>query len=317
MTSEASYISNPYATIGTNNTPPPIPGPSGTRRTPSKPPGLKLVDAAQVQREASFLLPLLNFVPMAKEYFETAQQLASSLLTAANALRLSISLEHSAFMWDCEKKHDQARALARQAIRDVYSSTDGLDDDEFADASALVQALGGIIRRGSQDPTPRQSKVSASDEPSLPTVPATLASRSLPPTRAGLPLRNRINSPPQQRSFTRTPERLSTVQEDPSQETSETAPTTLSPPASRASNRSRARSRRASSASNGEEKAAKRRALEQAEEIYRRNTGRSRAESTPSPNKTERAAAGSTEHGSRVNSRQNTPPDGYVRKSDQ
>lgn len=299
MTSDASYVTNPYA-AGPSRSPPP----ADARRIPSRPPGLHPVSVAPAQAAASFLLPPLNFVPMAGEHFDATQQLASQLLPASHALRLSVALEHAAFVWDCGREHDRARRLARRAITDVYASPDGLDDDEFADASALVQALGGIVRRASADSTPRSAAPSprrdppsphSPPQPQRPRVPHTAVDRAIavsPPTASrrgassthaisGRGPATALDSPPNARSATHTPERLSTVPEDPSQETSETtAPTTLSPPTSRLSSRGpgggggggSGRQRRGSEASVGSDKAAKRRAVERAEELYRRDS---------------------------------------------
>lgn len=152
MVSKASYVTNPYAS---GQTPPPdLFLPNEARRTPTRPPGLPPITIAASQAAATFLLPPLNFLPMVREHFTTAQHLASSLLSPTHALRLSVALEHAAFLWDCAKEHDRARKLARRTIKDVYSSSNGLDDDEFANASALVQALGGIVKRGSNESTP-------------------------------------------------------------------------------------------------------------------------------------------------------------------
>ncbi|EME50179.1 hypothetical protein DOTSEDRAFT_104044, partial [Dothistroma septosporum NZE10] len=159
MTSDGSYVTNPFLT----QTPPPANlattrgGLSDVGRTPTRPPGLVPIKISPTQAAASFLLPPLNFVPMAKEHFGMAQHLATSLLPPTHALRLSVAFEHTAFLWDCAKEQDRARKLAKRAIKDVYSSADGLDDEEFADASTLVSGLGAIVRRGSTDSTPRQS----------------------------------------------------------------------------------------------------------------------------------------------------------------
>lgn len=312
MTSDASYITNPYA-VGPAQTPPPAgpppPIPVEARRTPTRPPGLAPINIPATQAAASFLLPPLNFVPMAREHFETAQHLANSLLAPAHALRLSVSLEHAAFLWDCCKEHDRARKQARKTIREVYASTEGLDDDEFADASTLVQALGGIVRRGSTDSTPRPSNQQlASSRPHPPAMPAvpridrTIAV-SPPSTKTSSPgnKRSRTESPTQMRVINRTPDRLSTVPEVPSAEASEAPTVTLSPPVSRlSSSRSRPSQRRTTSrtSSTSTDKASKRRAVEAAEEIYRR--------------KSERSARSDV---SGANSRQATPPEGYVRLS--
>lgn len=330
MTSDASYITNPYAS-------PPSPPPEGpvpplppeARKTPTHPPGLTPIKISSPQAAASYLLPPLNFVPMTREHFVITQQLAQDLLPPAHALRLSVSLEHSAFLWDCDKEPEQARQLARDTIKAVYASKEGLDDDEFADAAALVQALGGIVKRGSTESSPkagigntniparkplpnppkskRQQQSSSVRSPpprpprtGVPPIDRTIAVSppSTKRSRASPPSRTATASPSHNpRSIGRTSDRLSTVPEDPSQEASDrdtTAPTTVTPPISRLSSRSNpSKARRPSSSTSGiSDKAAKRRAVEAAEELYRRNSVKS--------------AAGS--------SRQTTPVEGYVRR---
>ncbi|KXT06511.1 hypothetical protein AC578_6055 [Pseudocercospora eumusae] len=283
--SDVSFVTNPYA-VGTGQTPPPglaiLPPAEGARRTPSRPPGLAPIKIGAAQSAASFLLPPLNFVPMAKEHFEMAQALAMKLLSTTHALRLSVSLEHSAFLWDCAKDHDRARRLARRTIKEVYSSQEGLDDDEFADASALVQALGGIVRRGSAESTPRPgaSAVTSPTSPNrrTPRQPPAV-SKVIDRTIAVSPQQRR-NSPQQHRQasniahqshipriFMRTPERLSTVPEA-EVESTDAGRTTLSPPVSRLSSRSRQR-RTSSVTSAASDKASKRKLVEQAEEKLR------------------------------------------------
>lgn len=293
MMSDSSYVTNPYA--GPAQTPPPAgpppPIPVGARRTPTRPPGLTPINISPTQAAASFLLPPLNFVPMASEHFETAQHLANSLLSPSHALRLSVALEHAAFLWDCEKEYDRARRLARRTIKELYSSTEGLDDDEFADASTLVQALGGVVRR-SADGTMRQPSTEQFVSPKQQLAPAPLIDRTIAvsPTNRGA----RTQPATQRSSFVRTPDRLSTVPEVESTEATSEAPTlaALSPPVSRLSNRSKPR--RTSSAS---DKAAKRRIVEQAEELYRRDSASNKSNVSGS------------------HSRQATPPEGYVRRS--
>jgi hypothetical protein len=347
MTSDASYITNPFAGPAATPPPPgpPPPIPSDSRRTPTWPPGLAPINISPARAAASFLLPPLNFVPMAREHFETAQQLAVSLLSPTNALRLSVSLDHAAFLWECEKEHDRARKLARKTIKEVYSSTEGLDDDEFGDASILVQALGGIVKRSSNDAAVRQPSREqlATTRPPIqqqqPTLPrqAPRIDRTIavsPPTNRGARTASHppMQTQPQQQrsSIMRTPERLSTVPEVDSQHSSEsqTLTTGMSPPVSHLSSRSQGVGQRrpSSSASNQEAKAAKRRAVEQAEEIYlckngnegttsvRSNrSGRSRngASSSGGGGGDGRRGSGSDGRGSR----QSTPPESYVSHS--
>ncbi|KXT16321.1 hypothetical protein AC579_3745 [Pseudocercospora musae] len=292
MQSDVSFVTNPYA-VGTGQTPPPglptLPPAEGARRTPSRPPGLAPIHIGAAQSAASFLLPPLNFVPMAKEHFETAQALATNLLSTTHALRLSVSLEHSAFLWDCAKNHDRARKLARRTIKEVYSSQEGLDDDEFEDASALVQALGGIVRRGSAESTPRPgaSAVTSPTSPNQRTPRQAPAVSRVPIDRTIAVSPQQQRGPPQRhgqasniahqshipRIFMRTPERLSTVPEAEG-ELTDAGQTTLSPPVSRLSSRSRQR-RTSSVTSAASDKASKRKLVEQAEEEKVRERQRS------------------------------------------
>ena len=156
MTSEVSYITNPYANEGPAQTPPPsypvppIPTGTPTRRTLTRPPGLNVPSKIQGSppSSANFLLPPLNFVPAATAYFSTATLLARDLLSGSDPLRLSVALEHSAFLWDCARDFDGARKRSKHAIRAVYAATEGMNDSEFQDAAMLVQALGHIAQRG-------------------------------------------------------------------------------------------------------------------------------------------------------------------------
>jgi hypothetical protein len=237
---------------------------------------------------------------MAREHFEATQHLATTLLPPAHALRLSVTLEHAAFLWDCQKEHELARSLAARTIKEVYTSSEGLDDDEFADAATIVQALGGIVKRGSNESSPKlntnkNTKTQTSNPqppPSLPKIDRTIALSPPSTSTANTPRQSNPSASPfdYHRS---TSDRLSTVPEDPSQEASErendrattTAPTTISPPASRHSSRMSGKT----GVSAQTDKAAKRRMLEAAEqELYRR-----RSQS--------------------ANSRQTTPVEGYVR----
>ncbi|EME88886.1 uncharacterized protein MYCFIDRAFT_209922 [Pseudocercospora fijiensis CIRAD86] len=360
MQSDVSFVTNPYA-VGTGQTPPPgsaiLPHAQqeGARRTPSRPPGLAPINIGAARSAASFLLPPLNFVPMAKEHFETAQVLATNLLSTTHALRLSVSLEHSAFLWDCAKDHDRARRLARRTIKEVYSSQEGLDDDEFADASALVQALGGIVRRGSAESTPRPgaSAVTSPTSPNQRTPrQAPAASSVVPPIDRTIAVspQQRRNSPQQYRQasniahqshipriFMRTPERLSTVPEA-EVESTDAGRTTLSPPVSRLSSRSRQR-RASSVTSAASDKASKRKLVEQAEDQVRqrqRSTSNASQASASSSRKgngrsTEDIATRGSRQGSPAqsnnsrqgrgtegnsHSRQPTPTEGYVRPRD-
>ncbi|KAF2995902.1 hypothetical protein E8E13_004995 [Curvularia kusanoi] len=154
IVSETSFVTNPYAAGGPVGTP--SPGP-----TINAPPGLNPVPIPQ---PSSFLLPPLNFVPLATGYFNTASQYAMSFLPGSHPLRLSVALEHSAFLWDCVHDQDGSRRVARRAIKDVYRAQEAMNDSEFEDAAELVAVLGRMMKRKSFETTPRMGGV-ASPEP--------------------------------------------------------------------------------------------------------------------------------------------------------
>ncbi|EMD00901.1 hypothetical protein BAUCODRAFT_188244 [Baudoinia panamericana UAMH 10762] len=300
--SDASYITNLWA--GPARTPPPLgpppPTPPGARRTPRRPPGLTSIDLSASQAAEIPLHSPRDFVPTARSNFDTVQHLATSLLAPTHALRLSVSLEHCAFLWECEKEYDGAVRLARRTIKQVYDSTEGLDDEEFTDASLIVQALAGIVRRGKNGvartpsrelpPTSKQQTVSHTRGP----VDRTIA---VSPTNRGA----RIQSPAQRGSIMRTPERLSTVPEVESIDATSESQTlaALSPPVSRLSSRSR--QGRTSSASAASDKPSKRRVVEQAEELFRRNSSSNQSSGARSRQATphEEGLSGAANHPSR------------------
>ncbi|KAF2120821.1 hypothetical protein BDV96DRAFT_461071, partial [Lophiotrema nucula] len=144
ITSETSFLTNPYAAGGPVATP--SPGPI------IAPPGLNPIPIPQ---PSSFILPPLNFVPLAGGYFTTATAYATAFLPGSHPLRLSVALEHSAFLWDCLHDHEGSRRMARRAIKDVYRAQEAMDDHEFEDAAELVGILGRMMKRKSWEGTPR------------------------------------------------------------------------------------------------------------------------------------------------------------------
>ncbi|KAI4929182.1 hypothetical protein J4E86_011762 [Alternaria arbusti] len=172
IVSETSFVTNPYAAGGPVGTP--SPGP-----TINAPPGLNPVPIPQ---PSSFILPPLNFVPLASGYFTTATQYATSFLPGSHPLRLSVALEHSAFLWDCVHDHDASRRVARRAIKDVYRAQEAMDDTEFEDAAELVGILGRMMKRKSWEGTPRVGGM-ASPEPVAQNTPQAAGGRPEPATK--------------------------------------------------------------------------------------------------------------------------------------
>ena len=153
IVSETSFVTNPYAAGGPVGTP--SPGPPLLA-----PPGLNPIPIPQ---PSSFILPPLNFIPLASGYFTTATSYATQFLPGSHPLRLSVALEHSAFLWDCVHDHDASRRVARRAIKDVYRAQEAMDDTEFEDAAELVGILGRMMKRKSWEGTPRAGGMSSPD----------------------------------------------------------------------------------------------------------------------------------------------------------
>jgi hypothetical protein len=108
-----------------------------------------------IPQPSSFILPPLNFIPLAGGYFTTATMYATNFLPGSHPLRLSVALEHSAFLWDCVHDHEGSRRLARRAIKDVYRAQEAMEDSEFEAAAELVGILGRMMKRKSWEGTPR------------------------------------------------------------------------------------------------------------------------------------------------------------------
>lgn len=96
----------------------------------------------------AFLLPAVDYLPQAHQYFEDASRLADEHLWGSHSLRLSIKTEYSAFLYDCVHDEDASRKLARQTINEVYEATEGIDNEMFGDACQLVTVLGRMMKRG-------------------------------------------------------------------------------------------------------------------------------------------------------------------------
>jgi hypothetical protein len=145
ITSEASFLTNPYAGMQPGTTPPP-------GLTPSMPPGFAPIPP----KPSAFLLPAIDFVPNTATYFRAASNIATLLLPGAHPLRLSVAIEHAAFLWDCVHDHDGSRSLARRAIRSLRDGEDaGISDEQYDDAADMVGVLGRMMKRKSWEGTPK------------------------------------------------------------------------------------------------------------------------------------------------------------------
>lgn len=151
ITSDASFLTNPYQGVQPGTTPPP-------GLTPMMPPGFAPIPP----KPSAFLLPAIDFVPNTATYFRAASNIATLLLPGAHPLRLSVAIEHAAFLWDCVHDHDGSRSLARRAIRSLRDGEDaGITDEQYDDAADMVGVLGRMMKRKSWEGTPKPGSTSA------------------------------------------------------------------------------------------------------------------------------------------------------------
>ncbi|OTB06177.1 hypothetical protein M426DRAFT_55804 [Hypoxylon sp. CI-4A] len=115
---------------------------------PAPPPGFEAQAGLPPRSAASFLLPSVNYLPTAHQYFRDACALADSLLWGSHSLRLSVKTEYAAFLYECAQDRDASRRLAKDTIAEVYEASEGMDDDMFNDACELVTVLGKMMKRG-------------------------------------------------------------------------------------------------------------------------------------------------------------------------
>ncbi|KAI1326825.1 14-3-3 protein [Xylariaceae sp. FL0255] len=107
----------------------------------------------------AFLLPSVDYIPTAHQYFKDAVELADTLLWGSHSLRLSVKTEYSAFLYECLHDQEGSRQLAKKTIAEVYDASEGMDDDMFTDACELVTVLAKMMKRGLQsNTTPRSNR---------------------------------------------------------------------------------------------------------------------------------------------------------------
>lgn len=97
---------------------------------------------------AAFLVPSVDYLPTAHQYFKEAVALADGLLWGSHSLRLSVKTEYAAFLYECVHDQEGSRKLAKDTIAEVYEASEGMDDDMFTDACELVTVLGKMMKRG-------------------------------------------------------------------------------------------------------------------------------------------------------------------------
>jgi hypothetical protein len=174
ITSDASFLTNPYAGMQ--------PGTSSPGITPQLPPGLAPIPP----KPSAFLLPAIDFIPLTSAHFRAATITATACLPGAHPLRLSVAIEHAAFLWDCVHDHEGARTISRRAIRALQEGEedDNVTDEAYDDAVEMVGQLGRTMRKKSWEGTPRTGADSTPSIRNPSPAPPKKVSPPLPPFAA-------------------------------------------------------------------------------------------------------------------------------------
>lgn len=147
----------------------------------SLPPGLAPISVPKPS--ASFLLPAMNYIPLASSCFSRASVLCDTLLSGSHPLRLSVKIEYSAYVYDCLHDGETSRNIAKQAISDVYNAQEGMDDEMFEDAAQLVSILVKFTTRGlGSSGTSSTPRVGSAGTPETPRMTAKGTAGSTPNT---------------------------------------------------------------------------------------------------------------------------------------
>jgi len=166
VTSDMSYITNPFVAEYPALSPPPtgplppIPTTGSTpqgRRSSLRQAGFGSHSDYSAASSANYIMPPRNFVPSANQFFEETARLARSLLPGSNPLRLSVYLEFCIFKWDCGKDFKAARSLASQAFKKALEDEEFITEADFADAREIMASLQSIADRteGSSRTSPK------------------------------------------------------------------------------------------------------------------------------------------------------------------
>ncbi|KAI9670686.1 MAG: hypothetical protein M1831_005906 [Alyxoria varia] len=132
----------------------------------SPPPGFEGNTPPRAPKFAEILLPSRDFRRMTNAAFSEASALAAQHLSGSNPLRLCISLEYCAFLYDCLYDDGGCNRVARIAIRKTFTAEESMNDHDFDDASSIVGTLGRFMRRKRDEPTPKFGAASP-DNPAL------------------------------------------------------------------------------------------------------------------------------------------------------
>ena len=145
---------------------------------------------------ASFLVPALDYRPLALACFEEASRLAERHLWGSHPLRLSVKVEFSAYLYDCMHERESSRQLAKTTIAEVYNAQEGMDDDMFEDAAELVGILGRMMKRGlGSDKSSSTPGVGSSGTPGRRGSNGTSVKKQTPPRTSGGSARVALPSP--------------------------------------------------------------------------------------------------------------------------
>ncbi|KEQ79747.1 hypothetical protein M438DRAFT_240743, partial [Aureobasidium pullulans EXF-150] len=99
------------------------------RTTPARPPGLgmdRIIDYDPPVCASAFLMPIMDYTPDTKLYFESASRRAKRLMPPSHVISLSVAHAHSEFLYECLGDYYGAMDVIKDAIRAAIEDDPGV-----------------------------------------------------------------------------------------------------------------------------------------------------------------------------------------------
>ncbi|THW34868.1 hypothetical protein D6C90_05102 [Aureobasidium pullulans] len=99
------------------------------RTTPARPPGLgmdRIIDYDPPVCASAFLMPIMDYTPNTKLYFESASRRAKRLMPPSHVISLSVAHAHSEFLYECLGDYYGAMDVIKDAIRAAIEDDPGV-----------------------------------------------------------------------------------------------------------------------------------------------------------------------------------------------
>lgn len=99
----------------------------------------------------------------AKEYYQTAMDIAKEALAETHPTRLGLALNFSVCHYEILKDQEEACKLAKQAFDDAIAKLDSLDESSYKDSTLIMQLLRDNLTLWTTEPDPENAEDGAEE----------------------------------------------------------------------------------------------------------------------------------------------------------